>query len=66
MTTIYEGIQSLGESYGHKVDFHDSNEDIRNITDIDINKTVKKAKKYDSIFLVLGDNSMRHLGEQKK
>ena len=66
VTTIYEGIQSLGSTYGHKVDFHDSNEDIRNITDKDINKTVKKAKKYDAIFLVLGDNSMRHLGEDRK
>ena len=66
VTTIYEGIQALGESYGHQVDFHDSNEDMRNITDYDIKKAVKKAKKYDSIFLVLGDNSMRHLGEQNK
>ena len=66
VTTIYEGIKSLGESYGHEVDFHDSNEDIRNISDLDIQKTVKKAKKYDSIFLVIGDNSMRYLGEEKK
>jgi beta-glucosidase len=66
VTTIYEGIKSLGESYGHEVDFHDSNEDIRNISDLDIHKTVKKAKKYDSIFLVIGDNSMRYLGEEKK
>ena len=66
VTTIYEGIKSLGESYGYEVDFHDSNEDIRNISDLDIQKTVKKAKKYDSIFLVIGDNSMRYLGEEKK
>ena len=33
VTTIYEGIQALGESYGHQVDFHDSYEDMRNITD---------------------------------
>ena len=66
VTTIYEGIKSLGESYGHEVDFYDSNEDIRNISDLDIQKTVKKAKKYDSIFLVIGDNSMRYLGEERK
>jgi beta-glucosidase len=66
VTTIYEGIQALGESYGHQVDFHDSNEDIRSISDLDIKRAVKKAKKYDSIFLVIGDNSMRHLGEGNK
>ena len=66
VTTIYEGIKALGESYGHNIDFHDSNEDIRNISDFDIEKAVKKAKKYDSIFLVIGDNSMRHLGEENK
>jgi beta-glucosidase len=66
VTTIYEGIQALGESYGHRVDFHDSNEDIRSISDLDIKRAVKKAKKYDSIFLVIGDNSMRHLGEGNK
>ena len=66
VTTIYEGIKALGEPYGHNVDFHDSNEDIRSISDFDIEKAVKKAKKYDSIFLVIGDNSMRHLGEENK
>ena len=66
VTTIYEGIQSIGESYGHQVDFHDSNEDIRTISDRDIQKAVQKAKKYDSIFLVIGDNSMRYLGEENK
>lgn len=66
VTTIYEGIRALGESYGHRVDFHDSNEDIRSISDLDIKRAVKKAKKYDSIFLVIGDNSMRHLGEGNK
>lgn len=66
VTTIYEGIQALGKSYGHKVDFHDSNQDMRRISDEDIKKAVKEAKKYDSIFLVLGDNSMRHLGESEK
>ena len=66
VTTIYEGIQALGESYGHQVDFHDSNEDIRSISDLDIKRAVKKAKKYDSIFLVIGDNSKRHLGEGNK
>ena len=66
VTTIYEGIQSIGESYGHQVDFHDSNEDIRTISDRDIQKAVQKAKKYDRIFLVIGDNSMRYLGEENK
>ena len=66
VTTIYEGIQALGESYGHQVDFHDSNEDIRSISDLDIKRAVKKAKKYDSIFLVIGDNCMRHVGEGNK
>ena len=34
--TVYEGIKSIGESKGFKIDFFDSNEDIRSISEKDI------------------------------
>ena len=64
VTTVYEGIQSLGKAYGYQVDLHPFNENIRAISDSDISAAVDCAKNYDQIILVVGDNSMRHLGER--
>ena len=64
--TIYEGFKKIGERYGHNVDFFDSNENIKNITDEDIDNVLLKAQNYDHIILVIGDNSIRHLGEKGK
>lgn len=64
--TIYEGFRDIGSQLGHQVDFHDSNENIRAITKDDILNTVSKSKDYDHVIMVIGDNSMRHLGEKGK
>ena len=63
--TIYEGIKKLGDSKGYKIDFHDSNSDIRSISQSDIIKTVNKAKNYDQIIVVVGDNSQRILKSKR-
>ena len=63
--TIYEGIKTLGESKGYQIDFHDSNSDIRSISQSDIIKTVNKAKNYDQIIVVVGDNSQRILKSKR-
>lgn len=64
VATIYEGIQSLGQDYGYQVDLHPFNENIRAISERDIAAAVDQAQNYDQIILVIGDNSMRHLGER--
>ena len=63
--TIYEGIKTLGDSKGYQIDFHDSNSDIRSISQNDIIKTVNKAKNYDQIIVVVGDNSQRILKSKR-
>ena len=63
--TIYEGIKKLGDSKGYQIDFHDSNSDIRSISQSDIIKTVNKAKNYDQIIVVVGDNSQRILKSKR-
>ena len=63
--TIYEGIKSLGESKGFKIDYFDSNKDIRSISEKDISNTVNYAKNYDQIIVVVGDNSQRNLKSKK-
>ena len=65
VTTIFEGISKLGKSKGYNVDFYDSNEDIRSITDKDINRTVNYARNYDQIVVVVGDNSQRNLKSKR-
>ena len=76
--TIYEGIKKIADTKGCNVSFFDSGENIRNITDKHIKKTIlhatnnnfdlnemKETKKYDLVIVVVGDNSMRHLNNQK-
>ena len=65
VTTIYEGIKTLGDSKGFQIDFYDSNSDIRSISQSDIIKTVNKAKNYDQIIVVVGDNSQRILKSKR-
>ena len=50
---------------GYVIDFHDSNEKIKNISDDDIKNTIQIAEKYDFIIVVVGDNSMRYKWSQK-
>ena len=65
VTTIFEGISKLGKSRGYNVDFYDSNQDIRSITDRDINRTINYARNYDQIVVVVGDNSQRNLKSKR-
>lgn len=63
--TVYQGIKMIGNNRGIHVDFYDSNSDILNISEKDISQTVKFAKDYDYVFVVVGDNSLRYLEENK-
>ena len=65
VTTIYEGIKELGESKGYDVLFHDSNENIRKISNKDIQITVEASKDADFVIVVVGDNSMRYKWKDK-
>ena len=60
VTTIFEGIRTLGTKRGYHVDWHDSNQCIAKMSSADIQETVQAAKGYDSVVLVVGDNSMRY------
>ena len=63
--TVFEGIKKIGTEMGYLVDYHDSNENIKRISEKDIDKTIKAAKEYDLVVLVVGDNSMRYKWNQK-
>ena len=63
--TVFEGIKSIASKKDFEVDFHDSNSDILNITASDISSTVEVAQDYDYVFVVVGDNSLRHLKKKK-
>ena len=63
--TVFEGIKSIASKKGFQVDFHDSNSDILNITASDISSTAEVAQDYDYVFVVVGDNSLRHLKKKK-
>ena len=65
VTTIYEGIKELGESKGYDVVFYDSNENIRKISNKDIQNTLKASKEMDYVVVVVGDNSMRYKWKDK-
>jgi beta-glucosidase len=65
VTTIYEGIKELGESKGYDVLFHDSEENIRKISNEDIQKTIEASKGADYVIVVVGDNSMRYKWKDK-
>ena len=63
--TVFEGIKKIGTEMGYLVDYHDSNENIKRISEKDINKTIEVANEYDLVVLVVGDNSMRYKWNQK-
>ena len=65
VTTIFEGIKELGSKKGYEVAYHDSGESIRKINSMDIDAAVKKAKGFDYVVLVVGDNSMRYKWRDK-
>ena len=63
--TVFEGIKKIGNEMGYLVDYHDSNENIKKISEKDITKTIEIANEYDLVVLVIGDNSMRYKWNQK-
>ena len=63
--TIFKGIEKIATDMGYIVDHHDSNQNMMNITENDINKTIEIANKYDIVIVVVGDNSMRYNWKQK-
>ena len=65
VTTIYEGIKELGESKGYNVSFHNSGENIRKISDVNIQNTLIASKDADYVIVVVGDNSMRYKWKDK-
>ena len=65
VTTIFEGIKDLGESKGYDVSFFDSGDNIRKISNINIQNTVDASKDADYIIVVVGDNSMRYKWKDK-
>ena len=65
VTTIYEGIKTLGETKGYAVNFFNSGENIRNIKSSKIKEASEKAKNADYAIVVVGDNSMRYKWQDK-
>ena len=65
VTTIYEGIKTLGETKGYAVNFFNSGENIRNIKSSKIKEAAKKASNADYAIVVVGDNSMRYKWKNK-
>ena len=63
--TVFEGIKKIGTEMGYLVDYHNSNENIKKISEKDITKTIEIANEYDLVVLVVGDNSMRYKWNQK-
>jgi len=65
VTTIFEGIKDLGESKGYDVSFFDSVDNIRKISNKNIQNTVDASKDADYVIVVVGDNSMRYKWKDK-
>ena len=65
VTTVYEGIKTLGETKGYAVNFFNSGENIRNIKVSKIKEASEKAKNADYAIVVVGDNSMRYKWQDK-
>jgi len=58
--TILEGITKIGEANGYKINYFDSGDRSKEITDDNIKIAADKAKQADMTILVLGENSFRH------
>ena len=65
VTTIFEGIKSLGNKKGYQVEFFNSGESIRRIKDKDILEAARQAEGADYAVIVVGDNSMRYKWKEK-
>ena len=60
-----ELAEKIGTEMGYTVDYHEFNENIKQISNNDIDKTIEIANQYDIVVVVVGDNSMRYKWKQK-
>jgi beta-glucosidase len=60
IVTMVEGIEKIGKENGYQVNYFDSGDRSKEITDANINLASEKAKDADITVLVLGENSFRH------
>ncbi|NDP27077.1 MAG: beta-glucosidase [Flavobacterium sp.] len=58
--TMLEGISKIGKENGYQVDYFDSGDRSKEITDSNILLATEKAAAADITVLVLGENSFRH------
>ncbi|WP_242205408.1 glycoside hydrolase family 3 N-terminal domain-containing protein [Aestuariivivens insulae] len=65
IVTILEGLTALGEKNGYKINYFDSGDRSKEITDANIETAAQKAKQADICVLVLGENSFRHDWKRK-
>lgn len=63
--TIVEGISKIGGEHGYKIDYYDSGDRSKLITDEKIKIATEKSSQADLTVLVLGENSFRHDWERK-
>ncbi len=63
--TMVEGISTIGKENGYKVNYYDSGDRSKEITDESINAAAVQASTSDLIVLVLGENSFRHDWKRK-
>ena len=65
VVTMVEGITKIGEENGYKINYVDSGDRSKEITEENIDKAAQQAKNADIIVLVLGENSFRHDWKRK-
>jgi beta-glucosidase len=65
ITTMVEGITTIGEENGYRINYFDSGDRSKEITPENINRAAQQAKNADMIVLVLGENSFRHDWKRK-
>lgn len=63
--TMVEGIKSMGEANGYRVNYFDSGDRSKEITNENIDKAAYHASQSDIVVLVLGENSFRHDWKRK-
>lgn len=63
--TMVEGIKTIGEENGYKVNYYDAGDRSKEISEANIKTAAQKAKSADMVVLVLGENSFRHDWKRK-
>ncbi|PWH83275.1 beta-glucosidase [Algibacter marinivivus] len=63
--TMVEGMKSIGEENGYRINYFDSGDRSKEITKANIDRAAYHASHSDIIVLVLGENSFRHDWKRK-